>query len=162
VPFLTLLIHRCRQYDIIAKYEMSSGRNSSPDVGQEIVSFVNTHNFVEMQSLFSSAFRERSPSFPGILGTPSLSNIFWHLWKKAVNLGSKYNLGTSYIKDRNTFVTCYQLGDLAAYITTQYTPSDYRYVPFKNVAFYWKKKKIRGRQTDGLQYTSHKQVKEAG
>lgn len=70
VPLLTLLIPRWRQYDIIAKYEMSSGRNSSPDVVQEILSFVNILNVVKTQSLLSSAFRERSPSFPGILDTP--------------------------------------------------------------------------------------------
>jgi len=76
MPLLTLLTSRWRQYDIIAKYEMSSGRNSSPDVGQEILSFVNILNVVKTKSLFSSAFRERSQKFPGILAMPSMSNVF--------------------------------------------------------------------------------------
>jgi len=44
---------------------MSLGRNTSSDVGQEILSFVNILNVVKTQSLLSSAFRERQPSFPG-------------------------------------------------------------------------------------------------
>jgi hypothetical protein len=47
---------------------MSSGRNTSPDVGQEILSFMNMLNAVKTQSLLSYAFRERSQQFPGILG----------------------------------------------------------------------------------------------
>jgi len=61
--------------------------------------------------------------------------------KEVAELRGKYKLGTSYIKDRNTFVTCYQLRHLAGNITTQHTPSDYRYVPFKRVCLLVKKKK---------------------
>jgi len=60
--------------------------------------------------------------------------------KEVVELSGKYKFGTSYIRDRNTSVACYQLSDLAGYVTTQHTLSDYRYVPFKKVRLLLKKK----------------------
>jgi hypothetical protein len=80
-----------------------------------------------------------------------------------VDLRSKYKLGASYIKDRTTFVTCYQLHDFAGNITTQYIPSDHSYVSFTKERLSLKKKSEDGTQMNySTLITLYNQVKEAG